>query len=289
MNPVELLRCTGCKSDALEVEAEGGYRCVHCNSFFPEEDGIVDFLNKEKEEVEEYREFFEKENPYELARAPHINFPIGHYAKMNILWTMLRPFEGSGGLTLLDAGCGDSPEAFKNLEKKGNTIVYLDISKEALRRVRRRDEDNRSFEKIFLASNETLPVADESLDIIFAGEIIEHVKSPEDYIADCARAVKPGGVMIFTTPNAKALTYRLLGRKYGVHPQHISLFGYASWERLLSEKLEILEARGFNQGIIGHRPDKVFNLSPGFCRFWANVFNDRPDRATGLIFKCGKP
>ncbi len=47
-----------------------------------------------------------------------------------------------------------------------------------------------------------LPLADDSADVVIAGEILEHVGTPERVVAEVARVCKPGGTVIIDTINA---------------------------------------------------------------------------------------
>jgi SAM-dependent methyltransferase len=55
----------------------------------------------------------------------------------------------------------------------------------------------------FLAGNleKEFPVEDDSFDLVFAGEIIEHVLATTLFLERCYHIVKPGGYLILTTPN----------------------------------------------------------------------------------------
>ncbi len=55
----------------------------------------------------------------------------------------------------------------------------------------------------------SLPYPDNSFDIIYAIEVIEHLRSPYDFIKETYRVVSPGGKVIITTPNILNLTSRL--------------------------------------------------------------------------------
>lgn len=50
----------------------------------------------------------------------------------------------------------------------------------------------------------------EKYDLIFAGEIIEHIYNPDGLICSCISALKPRGYFIITTPNLSCLYNRLL-------------------------------------------------------------------------------
>ena len=45
------------------------------------------------------------------------------------------------------------------------------------------------------------PVPDNSFDLVFAGEIIEHVRATQLFLQHCHKVLKPGGYLLLTTPN----------------------------------------------------------------------------------------
>lgn len=49
------------------------------------------------------------------------------------------------------------------------------------------------------------PFKNNSFNTIVAGEIIEHLNSPFDFLIECRRILKPMGTLIITTPNARML------------------------------------------------------------------------------------
>lgn len=57
---------------------------------------------------------------------------------------------------------------------------------------------------------EPLPLADASVDCILFADVIEHLlHSPKPALAEFLRVLKPGGVVVATTPNAVRLSVRL--------------------------------------------------------------------------------
>jgi 2-polyprenyl-3-methyl-5-hydroxy-6-metoxy-1,4-benzoquinol methylase len=46
-----------------------------------------------------------------------------------------------------------------------------------------------------------LPITENQFDLVFAGEIIEHLLATRLFLERCQRVLKPGGLLILTTPN----------------------------------------------------------------------------------------
>lgn len=53
------------------------------------------------------------------------------------------------------------------------------------------------------------PFKDERFDIAYAIEVIEHLRCPYDFIQEMYRVVRPGGMVIITTPNVLNLSSRI--------------------------------------------------------------------------------
>lgn len=66
-----------------------------------------------------------------------------------------------------------------------------------------------------------LPYADTSFDVVLLVEVMEHISDHQAAIGELARILKPGGVLILTTPNIMRLNSRL----------HFLLSGYHKTKR----------------------------------------------------------
>ena len=51
------------------------------------------------------------------------------------------------------------------------------------------------------------PIKNETYDTVIAGDIIEHVLKPYDFLLECHRILKANGTLILTTANATSLYY----------------------------------------------------------------------------------
>ena len=58
--------------------------------------------------------------------------------------------------------------------------------------------------------NEPMPIQNNSVDVVFAGDIIEHIPhNPIPFLNELIRVLRPGGILILDTPNSISLYTRL--------------------------------------------------------------------------------
>jgi 2-polyprenyl-3-methyl-5-hydroxy-6-metoxy-1,4-benzoquinol methylase len=85
---------------------------------------------------------------------------------------------------------------------------------------------------------ESAELAPASYDVVTFWEVIEHVPSPRDFLADVARVLKPGGTLFLSTPDSGSVVARLLGRRWlgwNKIPEHLFFFDRRSLIRLLDQ------------------------------------------------------
>lgn len=169
------------------------------------------------------------------------------------------------GLAALDVGCGGGLVA-EPLARMGARVVGLDASGEAIAVARAHAEasglsiDYRAGEADALA--EALPGA---FDLVSAFEVIEHVADVPLFLGSLRRLLKPGGLLVFSTPNRTALSHAVMitaaERLLGLLPR-----GTHDWNQFLTpeELSDHLAAAGFEPGAmrgIGWRPGRGFHIS----------------------------
>lgn len=105
----------------------------------------------------------------------------------------------------LDVGSG-SGFFLRILKKHGYDYDYtgLDFSEEQIELAKK---EGTTVLKADL--NDTLPLDDNSFDIILASEIIEHIYDTDKFLEELHRLLKPGGKLILTTPNIASLGERI--------------------------------------------------------------------------------
>jgi SAM-dependent methyltransferase len=107
----------------------------------------------------------------------------------------------------------------------------VDISEYAIRETRR----NAPNAKSFVTDIEGLALfSDNYFDAIIAKHVVEHLPDPPRALNQFARILKPGGVLIFGTPNTTSALRGLKGERwYALHDStHISLKAPEEWARL---------------------------------------------------------
>lgn len=63
-----------------------------------------------------------------------------------------------------------------------------------------------------IEAGKPLPHADASYDVVVSMDVIEHVPTPQPWVDDLARVLRPGGTMFLTTPNYGFSTLGVLER-----------------------------------------------------------------------------
>jgi SAM-dependent methyltransferase len=98
------------------------------------------------------------------------------------------------GCSVLDVGCGHADWLLPELAPAGLTIgVDPDVA--VLRR-------NHALPLRIAAFAEHLPFNDCVFDVIVSAWVFEHVEQPAEVLAELFRVLRPGGRLVFLTPNA---------------------------------------------------------------------------------------
>jgi SAM-dependent methyltransferase len=104
------------------------------------------------------------------------------------------------GSELLDLGCG-SGELARYLAAAGYRVSGCDIAPRMLRQAAVADT-GRAVRWVGLEPRwRTLPFAESSLDAVVASSVLEYVQDPAAVLGECARVLRPGGVLLCTVPN----------------------------------------------------------------------------------------
>lgn len=75
-----------------------------------------------------------------------------------------------------------------------------------------------------------IPIRGGALDLVSAFQVVEHVASPERFLEEARRILKPGGILLLSTPNPAGIGARLRKTKWqGIRHDHVSLRPPADW------------------------------------------------------------
>jgi len=89
---------------------------------------------------------------------------------------------------VLDVGCGRKPYAHLTRAKR---YVGVDIDTPATRALAAADH---------YYDGRTLPFADASFDAVLCSQVLEHVFTPDEFLREIRRVLRPGGVLLLATP-----------------------------------------------------------------------------------------
>jgi SAM-dependent methyltransferase len=158
---------------------------------------------------------------------------------------------------VLDLGCGDGEVAQELGRVTGAKVIAADVSNVALEACRRR-----GLPTAGLQAGAPLPFANNSFDLVFMTEVIEHLLDPSRTLNEIRRVLKPNGYLILSTPNLACLPNRFLVlfgiqplfsevSEDGVYGRRFKMFGQGSQPvghlRLYTRRAlkEVLEASDF--------------------------------------------
>jgi 2-polyprenyl-6-hydroxyphenyl methylase/3-demethylubiquinone-9 3-methyltransferase len=111
------------------------------------------------------------------------------------------------GARVLDVGSGEGRFAAALLEA-GASVLAADVAEEPLRRARRVRPE---LETWLLPAEADWGLADASFDVVWAGEVIEHVADTAGWLSEARRVLRPGGSLLLTTPDHGPLTRLRMG------------------------------------------------------------------------------
>lgn len=120
------------------------------------------------------------------------------------------------GQRIIDIGCGGGILA-ESLAASGATVTGIDLSDKALSVARLHlFESGLSVDYRKIPAEEIATEAEGQFDIVTCMEMLEHVPDPASTVAACARLVKPGGTVYFSTlnRNLKSYLFAVIGAEY---------------------------------------------------------------------------
>src|SRR3989344_4605768 len=140
--------------------------------------------------------------------------------------------------TVLDIGCGDGTN-MEALSQLGFNIEGCDISRLAVKLAKKKGFSA----KVVNLNTDILPYRNNSFDLVWCTETIEHVADPDFVLTEILRVLKPRGSLFITTPNISWFGNRfqvLLGKTLeDLHAEHLHWYNPRTLHQLLGSKFRI--------------------------------------------------
>jgi len=178
------------------------------------------------------------------------------------------------GLNVLECGVAKGGVADK-LSKENARCFGVDVNPRELKGVKLIQSD----------LNNGVPDFGIKFDVIFAGEIIEHLFDENKFIRECHKSLKSGGVLIITVPNLVSLSNRLM-MFFGLMPltAHVAApFHYHIYNRKRLKGLVKSADFSVIKETSSYIPFYKFNRIPGAEKFFSFLGDLFPTLGNQLI------
>jgi len=139
---------------------------------------------------------------------------------------------------VLDVGCGEGRFAAELLAA-GARVVAVDVAQEPLRRARARHP---RLDLRLIAPEGPWELDDASFDVVWAGEVIEHVADTAAWLSEVRRVLRSGGRLLLSTPAHEplalmrlALSRRAFARHFDPRGDHLRFYSRRTLSELLAD------------------------------------------------------
>jgi 2-polyprenyl-6-hydroxyphenyl methylase/3-demethylubiquinone-9 3-methyltransferase len=140
--------------------------------------------------------------------------PLHEINPLRLEWINARgPLAGK---KVCDVGCGGGILA-ESIAKKGATVTGIDLSEKALKVADLHSLESGIKVRYELIAAEELAAREAGqYDVVTCMEMLEHVPDPAAIVQACAKLVKPGGHIFFSTlnRNPKSYLFAIIGAEY---------------------------------------------------------------------------
>ncbi|MEE6175942.1 class I SAM-dependent methyltransferase [Mycobacterium sp. 050134] len=141
---------------------------------------------------------------------PDLDIENYWFRRHQVVYQRLAPY--CAGREVLEAGCGEGYGA-DLISGVARRVVAVDYDEATVAHVRTRYPRV----DVMRANLAELPLPDSSVDIVVNFQVIEHLWDQPQFVAECARVLRPSGRLMVSTPNR--ITFSP-GRDTPINPFH---------------------------------------------------------------------
>jgi 2-polyprenyl-3-methyl-5-hydroxy-6-metoxy-1,4-benzoquinol methylase len=159
--------------------------------------------------------------------------PAAHALRSSFLREHVAPRQ-----RVLDVGCGEGVFAAE-LAAAGAEVLGIDVAEEPLRRARARHPE---LDLRLVDGDGPWPLPDAAFDVVWAGEVIEHVADTGAWLSEVRRVLRSRGSLLISTPAngpgallAAALSRRSFAARFDPRGDHLRFYSRATLSRLIEE------------------------------------------------------
>jgi len=145
------------------------------------------------------------------------------FRRHEVVYQQLAP--RCAGLEVLEAGCGEGYGA-DLISRVARRVIALDYDQTTVAHVRARYPRV----EVMHGNLAELPLADPSVDVVVNFQVIEHLWDQTQFVRECARVLRPSGLLMVSTPNR--ITFSP-GRDTPINPFHTRELNADELTRLL--------------------------------------------------------
>jgi 2-polyprenyl-3-methyl-5-hydroxy-6-metoxy-1,4-benzoquinol methylase len=157
----------------------------------------------------------------------------------------------AAGERVLDVGCGEGRFAAE-LALQGASVLGVDVAEEPLRRAR---ELHPQLELRVVDGDGAWDLPDASFDVVWAGEVIEHVGDTAAWLSEARRVMRSGGRLLLSTPAhgrlamlRLALSRAAFAEHFDPRGEHVRFYSRETLRELLEDfrfqEVEVRAAAG---------------------------------------------
>jgi 2-polyprenyl-3-methyl-5-hydroxy-6-metoxy-1,4-benzoquinol methylase len=144
----------------------------------------------------------------------------------------------AAGERVLDVGCGEG-RFTAELAGAGARVVGVDVAEEPLRRARERHPE---LDVRLIDGEGSWELEDASFDVVWAGEVIEHVADTAAWLSETRRVLRSGGRLLVSTPAHEplalvrlALSPRAFAEHFDPLGDHLRVYSRRTLARLIGD------------------------------------------------------